>query len=133
MRTFEPVSNTSYVPVGIPFNLGVYSTWRNLQRLERGIIKNDPAPGLSFWNDFLRDRPAITDELQEAEHGIQRNLWLMDATRSALSYGPSDDEFSQLRGNINLEGIIGRWRVLDEQSEIIRELDKLKEADTNGN
>ncbi len=136
MKTFEPVSNSNYVPVGIPFDLGVYSRRRNLQRAERNIIHNTSAPGLSFWNDFLGDRPMIIDELRENIHGVQRNLWVMDATRSALSYGRENapgDEFLQLRGNINIEGIIGRWRTLDNQLLTIEELEKLQKESPNGN
>ncbi len=136
MKSFEPVSNTNYIPIRIPFDLGTYSRSRNLQRVERNIIKNDPNPGFSFWDGFLKDRPMIIDELKETIHGVQRNLWVMDATRSALSYGleeSPDDEFLQLRGNINLEGIIGRWRILDEQNDIISELGKLEEINRHGN
>lgn len=136
MKSFVPVGSTGYIPVGIPFDLGAYSRRRNLQRAERGIIVNDPAPGLSFWNGFLRDRPAIIDELRETGYGIQRNLWVMDATRSALSYGAAETpggELLKLRGNINLEGVIERWRTLDEQDETIRELEKLKGPDRHGN
>lgn len=136
MKTFAPVSRSSYIPIAIPFDLGIYSRRRNLQRTEHNIIHKARTPGRNFWNDFLDDRALIIDELRENTYGIQRNLWVMDATNSALSYGlktaPNDD-FLKFRANINMEGIIGRWQTLDNQLLTIEELAKMRKGQANGN
>ena len=77
--------------------------------------------------------------MREATYGVQRNLWSMDGTRSALAVGValSESDSSEiglylLRANINLEGIVSRYRAVDANIQLMEELGKLKEYGKNG-
>ncbi len=141
MKTFEPVTNTSHTAVTSPFSsLGALSNRLTLQRLENSIIRNPEDPKKFFWDDFLKVRPQMIDEIQEASLGIMRNFWSIDGTRSALHVGtviskPGSKELElfQMRTNINLEGIASRYRALDGNFELIDEMIKLEEYGKNGN
>ena len=140
MKDFEPVTNTSHTAISSPFtSIGTLSNRLALQRLENSIIHQPEDPKAFFWNDFLNDREQIIDEVREATYGVQRNLWSMDGTRSALAVGValSESDSSEiglylLRANINLEGIVSRYRAVDANIQLMEELGKLKEYGKNG-
>ena len=141
MKEFEPVTNTSHTAVSSPFtSIGSLTNRLSLQRLENSIIRQPEDPKAFFWNDFLHDREQTLDEIQEATYGVQRNLWSMDGTRSALAVGVilSESDSSEIglflqRSNINLEGIVSRYRAVDANILLMEELGKLKEYGKNGN
>jgi len=140
MKTFEPVSNTSHTAVFSPFFSGALGTRLTLQRLENSIIERPKKTMEYFWNDYLSVRPKLIDEVEESSRGIQRNLWSIDGSRSALAVGSAISRpnsragaLYRLRSNINLEGIIGRFRAIDANTEMIEEMKKLKEYGENGN
>lgn len=133
MKDLEPITDTGYTGANDPFNNGGYSYRRVLQLLEKVIIENPSDPGQVFWDGFLDDRPILTSELHETVLGIQRTLWSMDGSRSALSLGSSNPSLSEeerelfrRRGGITQEGVTGRYRNLDDNLRLMRELGKLK-------
>lgn len=141
MKTFEPITNTSHTAVASPFKAtGAVSNRLCLQRLENAIIRQPEDPKQFFWDDYLSVRMELVDEISEANLGVMRNLWSMDGTRSALQIGavisePGSRELElyQMRSNINLEGIVSRFKAIDTNVEIIVELEKLEEYGENGN
>lgn len=141
MKTFEPITNTSQVAVTSPFGAtGTLSNRLLLQRLENAIIRQPKDPKQFFWDDYLRARPQLIDELEESGSGIQRTLWSMDGTRSALAVGievtapgSRENDLYLMRSNINLEGIVSRFKAIDNNAETIVELEKLEEYGENGN
>jgi len=141
MKTFEPVNNTSHTAISSPFSAtGSLSTRLTLQRLENSIINRPADPMQYFWDDYLSVRPQLIDEVEEASRGILRNLWSMDGTRSALSVGVAisapqslNAKLYQMRSNINLEGIVSRFRAADGNVTLVEEMKKLEEYGKNGN
>lgn len=141
MKSFEPITNTSYVAITSPFGAtGALSSRLVLQRLENAIIRQPEDPKQFFWDDFLNVRPQLIDEIEEANFGVLRTLWSMDGTRSALAVGiditapgSQGNDLYRMRSNINLEGIVSRFRAIDNNVETIVELEKLEEYGKNGN
>ena len=140
MKDLEPVTNTPNTAVSPPFNTGVYGTRKTLQRLENIIITNPPNPKEAFWNDFLSVRKFLIDEINENNLGVMRTLWSMDGTRSALAFTewdgaatPADIQLSRMRGAINLEGVVSRYRAAKNNETLVHELGRLKEYSENGN
>ena len=140
MEALEPITNTPNTAVATPFNTGVYGTRKTLQRLENIIIANPPNPKEAFWNDFLSVRNFLIDEINENNLGVMRTLWSMDGTRSALAFSewtgdvsPADIQLSRMRGAINLEGIVSRYRAAKNNETLVHELGRLKEYNENGN
>lgn len=141
MKTFEPITNTSHVAVISPFGVtGGFANRLLLQRLENVILRQPKDPKRFFWNDYLKARPQLIDELKEAGSGIQRTLWSMDGTRSALAVGigitapgSRENDLYLMRSNINLEGMVSRFKAIDNNVETIVELQKLEEYGENGN
>ena len=110
-----------------------------LQRTENLIIRNSGDSKREFWQDYLKDRKLIIEELRESNHGIQRNIWNMDATRSAFAVGAFLPGFSDARkklaatrNSINIEGMLSRIRAINANTELMREIARLKEYDENG-
>ena len=69
-----------------------------------------------------------------------RTLWSMDGTRSALAFTewdgaatPADIQLSRMRGAINLEGVVSRYRAAKNNETLVHELGRLKEYSENGN
>ncbi len=134
LKKTEPVSQTEYMPIGIPFELGTHSRRIMLQSMEQSIMDGSPDAGEIFWRKFLSERRQILDELREGRYGISRTLWSMDSSASALRLGSQDpalakDEREQFveRANINLEGMVGRFVAIDHQDQLMAEISKLKE------
>ncbi len=139
MKDFEPVADTRYTAILNPLNTGTYSNRRMLQRTENLIIRNSGDSKREFWQDYLKDRKLIIEELRESNHGIQRNIWNMDATRSAFAVGAFLPGFSDARkklaatrNSINIEGMLSRIRAINANTELMREIARLKEYDENG-
>jgi len=141
MKSFEPVTNTSYVGVTSPFGAtGTLSNRLLLQRLENVVIRQPQDPKRFFWDDFLSVRPQLIDEIEESNSGVQRTLWSMDGTRSSLAVGLNitapgsrENDLYRMRSNINLEGIVSRFKAIDGNNETIDEMKKLEEYGKNGN
>ena len=141
MKDFEPVTNTSHTAVTTPFtSTGTLANRLTLQRLENSIIHQPEDPKQYFWDDFLKARPQLIEEIVEANYGVMRNLWSMDGTRSALAVGAEITEpgsrengLFMMRSNINLEGIVSRYKTVDNNVELVEELGKLEEYGKNGN
>lgn len=141
MKDFEPVTNTSHTAVTTPFtSTGTLANRLTLQRLENSIIHQPEDPKQYFWDDFLKARPQLIEEIVEANYGVMRNLWSMDGTRSALAVGAGITEpgsrengLFMMRSNINLEGIVSRYKTVDNNVELVEELGKLEEYGKNGN
>ncbi len=141
MKSFEPISKSSYISVGSPFSgLGTKSSRLTLQRLEKAIILQSKNPQKYFWDDFIDSSYQMMDEISETNQGVMRNMWNMDGTRSALSVGmivtPSgsqENELFMLRTGINQEGLVSRIKAVDNNILLLEEIPKLKRYDENGN
>ena len=141
MKTFEPITNTSRTSVSSPFTgTGTLANRLTLQRLENAIINQPKDPKQFFWDDFLSVRPKLVEEVQESNAGVLRTLWSMDGSRSALAIGveisapgSKEGDLYRMRSNINLEGIVSRFKAIDNNVEVIKEMEKLEEYGKNGN
>ncbi|MEI3002628.1 MAG: hypothetical protein V8T86_17365 [Victivallis sp.] len=139
MKDFEPVTNTSHTAVTTPFtSTGTLANRLTLQRLENSIIHQPEDPKQYFWNDFLKARPQLIEEVVEANSAVvgslehQRRPFGAGGRRHHRT-GVAGERAFMMRSNMNLEGVVSRYKIVDNKNvELVEELGKL-ECGKNGN
>ena len=103
--------------------------------IEKCIIQPPENLTAYLWNDFLRCRPMVLEEMRDIRMTALRNLADQEAIRSSLAVfrnflTPTAEQqnLAEMRSGSNLEAVVGCIRALDESVRLEQELARLKEV-----
>ncbi len=129
-RPYEGAGHT-----GIPMltHIGGRTEKDMLLVLEDLIINQPENPEKEFWNAFLGKRNQISNDLDEAIVSEKRTLHELDAMRTAFAIGElgavssEEREACNTRYKLNQEGLISRFKNLEDLQNLQKDIFKLKE------
>ena len=129
-RPYEGAGHT-----GIPMltHIGGRTEKDMLLVLEDLIINQPEDPEKEFWNAFLGKRNQISNDLDEAIVSEKRTLHELDAMRTAFAIGElgavssEEREACNTRYKLNQEGLISRFKNLEDLQNLQKDIFKLKE------
>ena len=135
MEKLAPATDAEYRPVPLFFNTCPKTNRAMIAALEQCIIRPRHDLRSYLWNDFLACRPLVLEELRASREAALKNLSEQEAIRSVLAVfrnfmSPDEEQkkLAEMRAGSNLEAVVGRIRILDENLLLEQELSQLQEA-----
>ena len=134
MKQLAPQSDAEYKPTPVFFSTGPKTHRAMISALEKCIIQPPENLTAHLWNDYLKNRPMVLEELRDIRMTALRDLSEQEAIRSSLAVfrnflSPTSNlqSLAEMRAGKNLEAVIGRIRAMDENLLLEQEISKLKE------
>lgn len=135
MKQLAPEAGAEYKPTPVFFSTGPKTQRTMIATIEKCIIQPPENLTAYLWNDFLRCRPMVLEEMHDIRMTALRNLADQEAIRSSLAVfrnflTPTAEQqnLAEMRSGSNLEAVVGCIRALDESVRLEQELARLKEV-----
>ena len=135
MKQLAPETEAEYKPTPVFFSTGPKTHRAMIAAVERCIIQPPENLTAYLWNDYLRNRPMVLEELRNTRYTALQNLSDQEAIRSSLAVyrnfldpTPEMQLLAEMRSGSNLEAVVGRIRALDESLLLEQEISKLQEV-----
>jgi multiple sugar transport system substrate-binding protein/raffinose/stachyose/melibiose transport system substrate-binding protein len=135
MKQLAPETEAEYKPTPVFFSTGPKTHRAMISALERSIIQQPQNLTAYLWNDYIRCRPMVLEELRDIRTAALHNLSDQEAIRSSLAVfrnflKPTAEQnaLAELRAGSNLEAVVGRIRALDESLLLEEEIVKFREV-----